>query len=536
MSELLKIDNLRVSFRDSYDGMTAVKGISLSVSPGETLALVGESGCGKTVTCKSIMGFLCSRGVIDSGQIMYSADRMPGSPLVDLASMPEKIKAGYRGSEIAMVPQDPMTSLDPMLSVGKQIAESIRLSERRKKPAAGLINGRVSSGGTRRMDKDEIVQGASAAAPEGSASGASEGSAGKPSVRQQALEWMKRVGIQDAEERYDDRPYQFSGGMRQRIVIAIALAGNPELLLADEPTTALDEETQEDVLRLLKNLQKETGVGIIFITHDLSLVELMADRVAIMKDGLIVEEGTVSDVFEEPNHEYTRQLLGYLDYKKHRGHDHRKDAGSEVVLSIKDLTKSYGNRTVLEDFSLEVTEGEIVGIVGRSGCGKTTLANCIMGIEKHDSGTIAVAGGRKVQMIFQDSQEAFNERMSILDIIAEPFIIGKKGKKAAARKRALELMDEVGLDPALADRRPYQLSGGQRQRAAIARALISEPDIIIADEPLTGLDVTAQAHVVHLFRKLVDDHGLTLMIIAHDRPMLEHISTRIVEVGRQQSE
>ena len=535
MNELLKIDNLTVAFRDRRtgseplheggDGIVAVRGVDLEIGRGETLALAGESGCGKTVLCKSMLGFLCARGAVEGGSIEYMNS--------DLAHMTEKQLVKYRGGQIAMIPQDPMTSLDPMVSVGGQIAEAVRLSEKSSAQGAGR------------------------------------------SPKEVALALMRRVGIEDAEDRYDHRPYQFSGGMRQRIVIAIALAGNPKLILADEPTTALDEETQNEVLALIKSLQKEIGFGMLFITHDLHLVDDMADRVAIMKDGKIVEEGPVSRVFDEPAHEYTKQLLGYLDYYRHRGHSHRSTgdsvwhqetdgaastpsagepssdastaggaAAGEPVLTVASLTKSYGDLKVLTDFSLKAYRGEILGIVGKSGCGKSTLACCIMGIEPFESGSIEIAGGRqKAQMIFQGTQDAFNGRMTIEEIIAEPLRIrkgrGNSSEKSSdgrrqndclcTKEKVQSIMEEVGLDPAMAGRRPHELSGGQRQRAAIARALIADPDIIIADEPLTGLDVTAQAKIVHLLRRLVNERDMSLILIAHDRPMVEHVSDRIIQ-------
>lgn len=484
MSELIRIDNLIVAFgEEKGNGSVAVDGVDLTLGQGETLALVGESGCGKTVMCKSMLGFLCARGHIDGGTIDYRG--------ADLARLTEKELVGYRGSEIAMIPQDPMTSLDPMVGVGEQIAEAVRVAGSR----------------TAKIDGTE--------------------------AKERAVRLMEEVGIENARSRYDDRPYQFSGGMRQRIVIAIALAGEPSLLLADEPTTALDEHTQKEVLALTKKLQKQSGFGMLFITHDLHLVGDMAERVAIMKDGRIIEEGPVEKVFEDPEQDYTKQLLRYLDYYANKGHSHRTLAQEDTLLEVKGLNKSYGDKQVLRDLDLEAHKGEILGIVGRSGCGKSTLAGCIMGIEPYESGRISITGGAgSAQMIFQGSQEAFNERMTIGDIIAEPLRIryGRKMRKAEMKEQVLRVMDEVGLDRELIARRPYELSGGQRQRAAIARAIIPDPAIIVADEPLTGLDVTAQAKIVHLFRELVDRRGLGLLLIAHDRPMVEHVSNRIIEL------
>ena len=361
-----------------------------------------------------------------------------------------------------------MTSLDPVVSVGDQIAEAIRIADRQKGGGEGPASDRPIP----------ARPSAARATTDRPTPDRQSGRLSRSEIRRRAVELMDRVGIADAENRYDQRPYQFSGGMRQRIVIAIALAGRPRLLLADEPTTALDEETQKGILQLIKRIQQLTGVGILFITHDLSLVEEMAGRVAIMKDGRLVEEGPVARVFSDPQHSYTRQLLGYLDYSKGRGHNHRGEVGAsrpggdsarpgtsrpggdparpgtsrlggdparpgtsvgaaapaETALSVRHLFKTYGTHHVLHDFSMEIKRGEIVGVIGPSGCGKSTLARCIMGIEPYEGGAVEVTAksdratedhgtgapaagsrtnsrpaGSPMQMIFQDSQEAFEK-------------------------------------------------------------------------------------------------------------------------------
>ena len=493
MSELLKINNLIVSFENPNGELTAVKGVSLHLNKGETLALVGESGCGKTVLCKSMLKILCDKGRIRQGEIMLGEE--------NLIPLTEEEMQARRGGEISMIFQDPMTSLDPAFSVGEQIAEVLRIHKGLDKAAA----------------------------------------------KAQAIRLMELVQITDADKRYDQRPYQFSGGMRQRIVIAIALAAEPKLLLADEPTTALDEETQEEILKLLKDVQEKTGVAVLFITHDLSIVEDVADRVAIMKDGLLVEEGVVSDVFENPQHEYTKKLLGYLDYKKNRGHHHRGhggadnkpaeciDADKKPIVSVRGLDVSYAidkkhTNEVLKDFSMDIYEGEIVGLVGRSGCGKSTLARCIMGLERY-SGTMTIAENTNIQMIFQDTGAAFNDRMTVGEIIAEPLVVGcGKLSKMEVAAAVADALAAVELDASFMDRKSYELSGGQRQRVAIARAIITDPDIIIADEPLTGLDVSTQAQIVHLFKKLSEENNMAILFIAHDLPMVNHISDRVIKM------
>ena len=483
MEKSLTINNLTVSFETPGGKLTAVKDVSLHLAGGETLALVGESGCGKTVLCKSMLKILCSRGRIEKGKILLDGE--------DLTAASEREMQSYRGGSIAMVFQDPMLSLDPAFSVGEQIAEVLK------------VHGGISA----------------------------------KAAKARAVELMDMVRIPDAQKRYSQRPYQFSGGMRQRVAIAAALAGEPDILLADEPTTALDEKTRWEIVRLLKDIQEKTGVAVLFITHDLSLVEDIADRVAIMQDGRIVEEGNVAKVFSAPEHPYTRKLLGYLDYKKGRGHNHRSAASDEPVLSVRKLCKSFRlgrkeKNDVLKDFSMDIYRGEIVGLVGSSGCGKSTLARCIAGIDRPDSGVVEFAGGIRMQMIFQDSQSAFNDRFTVKKIIEEPLRTGAGRITDAGRRdeAVRNVMRAVKLDESLADRKPYELSGGQRQRAAVARALITDPDFIIADEPLTGLDVSAQAQIVHLLKRLAQERGLTILFIAHDLPMVNHISSRIIEM------
>lgn len=489
MGELLKINNLIVSFENPAGELTAVKGVSLSLDKGETLTLVGESGCGKTVLCKSMLKILCDKGRIRQGEILLADS--------DLVPLTEEEMQVRRGGDISMIFQDPMTSLDPAFSVGEQIAEVLRIHK-------GLS---------------------------------------KADAKARATELMKLVQIPDAEKRYDQMPYQFSGGMRQRIVIAIALAAEPKVLLADEPTTALDEETQEEILKLLKDIQAKTGVAVLFITHDLCIVEDVADRVAVMKEGLLVEEGPVSEVFEDPKHEYTKKLLGYLDYKKNRGHHHRGHASnniadtqtSESIISMRNINVSFpvdrkNVNHVLKDFSMDIHKGEIIGLVGKSGCGKSTLARCIMGLEKYD-GNISIADGTNVQMIFQDTGAAFNDRMTVGEIVAEPLHIAGRRDRREISRSVKKAMEAVELDQDIIVRKPYELSGGQRQRVAIARAIITQPDIIIADEPLTGLDVSTQAQIVHLFKKLSEENKMAILFIAHDLPMVNHISDRIIRIG-----
>ena len=634
---MLTINDLIVAFETDTGELTAVKGVSLSLAPGETLALVGESGCGKTVLCKSMLKILCERGNIKQGEILLEGK--------DLVPLQESEMIPYRGSGIAMVFQDPMTSLDPTMSVGAQIAEMIEIRELQQ--AKTEVAPAADSGVSGPAGCKRCMLGTGAAVAELKASNNGQDSvtaAGliqydscpgtgrkeiREAARREAIELMRLVEIDDPELRYDQMPHHFSGGMRQRIAIAIALAGRPKLLLADEPTTALDQETQAQILALLRNID----IATIFITHDLSLVEDVADRVAIMQAGEIVETGPVTEIFENPQHPYTKKLLGYLDYGKGRGHNHKhtENTHGEPLVEIIDVKKHFplGRKKIhkaLDGFSMTINKGEIVGLVGPSGCGKSTLARCIMGMYPLTSGEIIfhneearmpaaaehstqqpvmqnystkppavaehstqqpvmqnydakplTATGNKLgseasctqspfrnssnwkQMIFQDSASAFNPRMTIGEIIAEPMKIAKKQnqskglfrrkaaesapfpestcqfcnawhEKMSMRERVIDLMKQVELDPELIDRHPYEVSGGQRQRAAIARAISVDPELIIADEPISSLDISTQAQIVHLFRKLQEERNLTILFIAHDLPMVNHISDRIIEM------
>lgn len=583
---MLKINDLIVAFETENGELTAVKGVSLNVAAGETLALVGESGCGKTVLCKSMLKILCERGNIKQGEILLE-DR-------NLVPLTEEEMILYRGSGIAMVFQDPMTSLDPTMPVGEQIAEMVMLAEQQKAEAAAVSeSGPSGPAGCKRC---VLGAGLAVANAGGNSDGDSQTDrrAIRTAAREKAIELMRLVEIDQPELRYGQMPHHFSGGMRQRIAIAIALAGQPKLLLADEPTTALDQDTQAQILALLKKID----IATIFITHDLSLVEDIADRIAIMQNGEIVETGPVAQVFENPQHPYTRRLLGYLDYGKGRGHSHKhhflkagevlpegaaphshgnvslhahtKD-GERIILpeplvEIRDVKKYFpiGRKEVhkvLDGFSLDIYKGEILGIVGPSGCGKSTLARCIMGMLPLTGGEIifhnAEALGHGVsnwkQMIFQDSAAAFNPRMTVGEIIAEPMKLAEKKRprsifrdgpfedtncqycknwkaKMSMRDRVIDLMKQVELDPALIDRHPYEISGGQRQRVAIARAISVDPQLIVADEPISSLDISTQAQIIHLFRKLQEERNLTILLIAHDLPMVGHISDRIIQM------
>lgn len=483
MKSVLEIENLRLSFNGLKGMVSAVKGVDLEVHQGETLALVGESGCGKTALCRSVLRLHSGHANIESGRILINGR--------DVVSLSEKEMEAVRGRDVSMIFQDPMSSLNPVFSIGSQIMKPM------------ILHGRMS----------------------------------KTEAKVRAMELLELVGISQPDLRFNQYPHHFSGGMRQRVAIAIALACSPKLIIADEPTTSLDMNTGNEIMALLQKLCVGDDRGMIFVTHDLGLAFDVADRIAVMKDGVIVEYGDIKSIYQNPQHPYTQKLLGFVQYGK-GSHSHGKVmvAGeispSEPLVQVNSLTKKFalGRKqavTVLEDFDLTINKGEIVGIVGNSGCGKSTLAKCLMEIYQADGGGILYNKNCSKQMVFQDSASAFNPRMTLGQIIAEPVVI-KSGK--VDRERIFQMMDQVGLERELAERHSYDVSGGQRQRAAIARALITNPDFIIADEPISSLDVSIQSQIIHLLKKLHDERGLTMMIIGHDLAMIEHVSDRVVKM------
>lgn len=490
MENLLHIENFKLTFHGSDGRVPAVRGVNLEVGAGETLALVGESGCGKTALCRAVMMLHSQHADIEGGKIFLCGK--------EVTSLSERELEDVRGKDAAMIFQDPMSSLNPTFSIGSQIMEPMRIHEKISRAQA----------------------------------------------KEKALHLLELVGIDNPQERFRQYPHHFSGGMRQRVAIAIALACNPKLIIADEPTTSLDTATQDTIMELLTRLCRGEDRGLLFVTHDLGLAEDIADRIAVMKDGLIVESGRTRELFQNPQHPYTQKLLSFARYGKSSSHYHGKvkeqtaaPPEGEPMVEIEGLTKYFElgrktTHTVLKDFDLTVYKGEIVGIVGNSGCGKSTLARCIMGIHAPSSGRITLSEGCLLQMIFQDSASAFNPRMTLEQIIGEPLVIKNRHMdKKKLRDKVCELMGQVGLARELAGRHPYDVSGGQRQRAAIARALITDPDFIIADEPISSLDVSIQSQIIHLLKKLHDERNLTMILIAHDRPMVEHVSDRIVEMA-----
>jgi peptide/nickel transport system ATP-binding protein len=502
---LLEIRNLSVDFHTSRGIVHAVQDVSLEVSRGETLAILGESGSGKSITVAAVMDLIDQPpGFIRSGEILLDN--------VDLRKIGPAQRRDINGRRIAMIFQDPLAALNPVYPVGWQVAETLR----------------VHGHGARRP-------------------------------QDVAVELLGRVGIPDPARRANDYPHQFSGGQRQRIMIAMAIATEPDLLIADEPTTALDVTVQAQILRLLKRLQAETGMGLILITHDLGVAAEMADRVAVMQGGAIVETGDVQSILTAPSHPYTRKLLESVPGRHGFPKTAARGEGSEPLLEVRDLVVEYAGGSLLarglfgtgkqpglravDHVSLTLNRGESVGVVGESGSGKSTLARTLLGLSKATSGQVLYEGKdiatfsaaertrfrRHIQVVFQDPTASLNPYMTVREIIAEPWAIHSG---IVAREdwplRVGALLEKVGLKPEHALRYPHQFSGGQRQRIAIARALALAPDVIVCDEAVSALDVSIQAQIMDLLKQLRRDFGLSFLFIAHDLPVVRDFADRLL--------
>jgi len=494
--EVLRVQGLTVSVRSEAGDSPLVQDLSFSLRRGETLAIAGESGSGKSITSLAIMGLLPPPAVrVTAGSIHLGETELTGLAEAQMRSL--------RGARIAMIFQEPMTSLNPVLTVGAQLSEAIRAH-----------------------------------------TGASRAEA-----RVQALAALQAVRLSQPERRLQQYPHELSGGMRQRVMIAMALALRPEVLIADEPTTALDVTVQREVLDLLRDLQRDLGTAIILITHDMGVVAEMADRVIVMKSGRAVEEASTAQIFSAPREVYTQDLLAAVP---RMGAGKPRDAvGSEVIASLRDVVVRFplkggmlGRTTAqvhaVEQVSFDIRRGETFALVGESGCGKSTIAKAMVGLVPHQ-GRIEIAGQglegldragtkalrRRVQMVFQDPMAALDPRMTVGNLIAEPLLIHGIGSPAEQRAQAADLMARVGLTADQLDRYPHEFSGGQRQRICIARALALQPDLIIADESVSALDVSVQARVLDLLQALQREFGIAFLFISHDMAVVENISDRV---------
>ena len=489
---VLDVKDLKISFRQDGRLVQAVRGVSFSVAKGETVALVGESGSGKSVTALSTVSLLGDNAVVD-GSVTYNGTQMIGAAENDLRRV--------RGNDISFIFQEPMTSLNPLHTIEKQLGESLALHQ--------------------------ALTGAAA--------------------RARILDLLNKVGIRDAGSRLGSYPHQLSGGQRQRVMIAMALANGPELLIADEPTTALDVTIQAQILDLLAELKATEGLSLLFITHDLGIVRRIADRVCVMQAGEIVEQGPTAEIFANPQHPYTQKLLA----AEPKGQPDPVPAGATEVVSTQGLRvwfpitagllrRTVGHVKAVNAATLSVREGETLGVVGESGSGKTTLALAILRLVP-STGPIVVLGRdisglgtaqlrpvrRDMQIVFQDPYGSLSPRMTVAEIIAEGLGIHAGGVSGDRQQMVAEIMAEVGLDPATMGRYPHEFSGGQRQRIGIARALALKPKFIVCDEPIAALDVSIQAQVVNLLEDLQDEFGLTYLFISHDLSMVRHIADRV---------
>ncbi|GAA4486809.1 ABC transporter ATP-binding protein [Rhodococcus olei] len=495
---ILDIENLTIRF--GPDGPTVVRDLDLSVAGGEIVALVGESGSGKSMTAKAVLGLLPD-GATVSGSIRLGGDEVVGAA--------EDALSGLRGTRAAMVFQEPQTALNPVRTVGWQIAQALR------------AHGRIS----------------------------------RAAARARAVELLRLVEIPDPDVRVDWYPHQLSGGQKQRVVIALALSGNPDLLIADEPTTALDVTVQAEILDLLRTLRDERGTAILLITHNMGVVADIADRVAVLRRGVLVEDRGVHELFASPREKYTTQLLAAvprLPVAADPGPAPEPAAAGDPVLTVTDLDVVYPGRGggarfhALRGVSVAVEAGEVLGIVGESGSGKTTLGRAALGMVTASGGSVVLDGAdlasvtarelralrRNVALVHQDPAASLDPRRSVGDSIAEPLVVHRTASGGLLRARVGDLLDSVRLPREFAERRPAELSGGQRQRVALARALALAPRLLVADEPTSALDVSVQADVLALFADLREEYRFACLFVSHDLAVVHEVADRVAVLRR----
>jgi oligopeptide transport system ATP-binding protein len=486
---MLKVENLSISFVTRLGTNQAVDDVSFTVETGEVTAIIGESGSGKSVACYGLLGLVPQPpGRIDSGRAQFLGR--------DLLQLRKAELRKIRGRDIAMIFQDPMTCLNPHMRVGDQLMEPLRYHQKVSRSQA----------------------------------------------RSRALELMDEVGIRDPASTIDQYPHQFSGGMRQRVVIAMALINEPKLLIADEPTTALDVTIQAQILELLRQLRERRNISILFISHDLAVVADIADQIVVMQNGAVVETGDRDAIFHNAQHPYTRKLLQAIP----RGGKKEKVPASEPLITVRNLCTWFGQgKTVVkavDDVSFDINKGEVLGLVGESGSGKSTIGRSILRLVPVTSGQVNFDGldvtalhagelkklRRRMQIIFQDPFASLNPRMTVYDTLAEPLLLHNIESRSTVAASVLQLMDDVGLSRNYVRKYPHEFSGGQRQRIAIGRALATRPEFVVADEAVSALDVTIQSQILDLMRQLAREYGLTMLFITHDLTVVRQLADRIV--------
>ena len=495
---LLSVSGLNIEYTTRSGVRPVVRDVSLEVERGHVVAVVGQSGSGKSTIARAIQGLLPENGRVTAGHISIAGTEVTGLSPGEWREL--------RGTSIGFVPQDPLGSLDPLKKVGDQVAEV-------------LIVHRL---------------------------------AGRQAARRRAVELLDTVGIKEPARRAEDYPHQLSGGQLQRVLIAIAIAGDPALLIADEPTSALDVTVQQRILDLLDDLRRDRGLGVVFITHDLALAEHHSDSVVVLHEGHVREAGPTTTVLINPQAEYTRQLIADAPALSPDKYARAAEApAGEPILQVTDLVKRYGNTPVLDGVSLEVQRGTIHALVGESGSGKTTAARVLAGLTTFDAGQVRVDGvvrephraldraqqraqARILQMVHQNPLASLDPRFTIEEAIAEPLRINRIGSRRDRRREVTQALDRVGLPAGLAERKPGEISGGQRQRVVLARALVLSPPILVLDEPTSALDVTVQAQVVDLLIELQRELDLTYLFISHDLSLVRQIADQVsvLEHGR----
>lgn len=492
--DVLRIENLNIDFVTDAGAVPAVRGVDLSVKPGEILAIVGESGSGKSVTARTALGILAENGA------SHGAVYLKGKNMLTLHG--SALRAA-RGRDVSMIFQEPSTALNPVYTVGWQIMEGIR------------AHTKVS----------------------------------KKEAKARAIEAMRQVGIPDPEQRVDYYPHQFSGGQKQRVVIASALALKPALIVADEPTTALDVTVQAEILALLRNLRDELGTAIVIITHNMGVVADIADRVIVMNHGQVVEQAPAVELFENPQDDYTKSLLAAVPHlgrnSSSEGLNERPHSRAEVLVEAKGLRVHFPGRmgapgfTAVNGVDLKIHAGEVYGLVGESGSGKTTIGRSIAGLNKITDGSLNVLGyemaqykersfkplRKQIGFVFQDPAVSFNPHLTVGECVAEPLNVHRDLNPSQTRAKVASLLEAVQLPGAYADRYPHELSGGQRQRASLGRALALEPKLLIADEPTSALDVSVQAKVLDLFRELQTELGFAALFVSHDLAVVDMLAS-----------